>query len=534
MRTFQVVAISLALCAVSLAAPEAQNKRQALFVRQQRQQPSGYNFNRPDNPLIEDPAHDRQTRQAQSNLPLENVFRWFRGQFDDDRSQSTARKATRDSVQDSSADVPSRQYLPLPAQDKPRPFQPQPANPRPVTTRPSVPVTSFPSYQTTTLRPIITDSDSSAATNDEDHHHHGAHIENIDVVCAKDQMTIKLKFSGPFEGVIYSKGFYNQQNCRYLEPNSGRSNTEFTVSLDSCGTQFVDEFKTGGQAYLENVLVLQNEPGIQEVWDTIRRVRCLWAGNIKEALSTSLNVDVLSQEVVTFSGDTASARLDIQVGRGPFAAPANGLVKIGETMTLVVTVDGDPEFDISVGECVAHAGDRDRGGPVVKLTDADGCPLKAKLFPDPFQTTKDTQGTGAAVLAYAYFQAFKFPDQMELNIECEVELCKTGCRVCPRGKSAGRNKRAANSTETVRESLADPVRLVRKVHVVTDDDLALIEESTLGSSTIINVASAQDGICVSTSAFILGSTFLLVLLASASMTSACLWLKNQRVKGNGA
>jgi hypothetical protein len=39
----------------------------------------------------------------------------------------------------------------------------------------------------------------------------------------------------------------------------------------------------------------------------------LWAGNIKEALSTSLNVDVLNQEVVTFSGDTASARLDIQV-----------------------------------------------------------------------------------------------------------------------------------------------------------------------------------------------------------------------------
>lgn len=61
------------------------------------------------------------------------------------------------------------------------------------------------------------------------------------------------------------QGFYNQQNCRYLEPNSGRANTEFTVNLDSCGTQFVDDFANGGEAYLENVLVLQNEPGIQEV-----------------------------------------------------------------------------------------------------------------------------------------------------------------------------------------------------------------------------------------------------------------------------
>jgi hypothetical protein len=36
------------------------------------------------------------------------------------------------------------------------------------------------------------------------------------------------------------------------------------------------------------------------------------------------------------------------MGRGPFAPAANGLVKIGETMTLVVTVEGDPGFDIQV------------------------------------------------------------------------------------------------------------------------------------------------------------------------------------------
>jgi len=35
--------------------------------------------------------------------------------------------------------------------------------------------------------------------------------------------------------------------------------------LNSCGTHFVDEFSSGKQAYLENVLVVQNEPGIQEV-----------------------------------------------------------------------------------------------------------------------------------------------------------------------------------------------------------------------------------------------------------------------------
>jgi len=57
---------------------------------------------------------------------------------------------------------------------------------------------------------------------------------------------------------------------------------------------------------------------------------------------------MLNQEIVTFSGDTATAKLDIQIGKGPFAPAADGLVKIGETMTLVVSVEGDPGFDLQV------------------------------------------------------------------------------------------------------------------------------------------------------------------------------------------
>lgn len=80
----------------------------------------------------------------------------------------------------------------------------------------------------------------------------------------------------------------------------------------------------------------------------MRTVRCLWEGNINKALTVSLSVDMLNQEIVTFSGDTATAKLDIQVGKGPFAPAANGLVKIGDTMTLVVSVEGDPAFDLQV------------------------------------------------------------------------------------------------------------------------------------------------------------------------------------------
>ena len=65
-----------------------------------------------------------------------------------------------------------------------------------------------------------------------------------------------------------------------------------------------------------------------------------------------------------------------------------------------------------------------------QLTDDRGCILKPKLF-GAFQKTRETGNSGASIIAYAFFQAFKFPDVMDLFIECNVELCKTNCEACP-------------------------------------------------------------------------------------------------------
>lgn len=80
-----------------------------------------------------------------------------------------------------------------------------------------------------------------------------------------------------------------------------------------------------------------------------------------------------------------------------------------------------------VRDCVA----RDEASTnMLQLTDERGCILKPKLF-GAFQKTNDTGNTGASIIAYAFFQAFKFPDVMDLFIECNVELCKTDCEACP-------------------------------------------------------------------------------------------------------
>jgi len=346
----------------------------------------------------------------------------------------------------------------------------------------------------------------------EDDDAHPPHIHEITVECSKEMMLINIEFNRAFNGIIYSKGYYTNPDCRYVSENSNDKAFSFTVSLNSCGTEFVNAFDTQGQSYLENVLVLQNEAGIQEVWDTIRAVRCLWEGNLKKELSVALNVGMLSQEIVTFSGDTAMAKLDIQMGKDPFGPPANGLIKIGEPMTLVVSVSGDPGFDIQVKDCRA----RDSSGNTVALSDQDGCILKPKLF-GAFQKTRNTGNTGANIMSYAYFNAFKFPDVTDLMIECNVELCKTDCEVCPdpnKKIDPGRRKR-----ETVfrNDTLGQPVTMGKALKVILPEDLAL------GNEEIVSI----DDVCVSRLSFIASGIVLVLLLAITALLSANLYLKRQ-------
>ncbi|EFN80393.1 uncharacterized protein LOC105186910 isoform X2 [Harpegnathos saltator] len=371
----------------------------------------------------------------------------------------------------------------------------------------------------------------------EDDLNHPPHIHSLDVICSKTMMTINIEFNRAFDGVIYSKGFYMNPECRYVAQNSGQTMYSFTVNLDSCGTQFINDFEgEAGQAYLENVLVLQNEPGIQEVWDTVRRVRCLWEGNINKALVVNFSVDMLNQEIVTFSGDTASAKLDIQIGRGPFAPAADGLVKIGETMTLVVTVEGDPGFDLQVRDCLA----RDEASTnTLQLTDERGCILKPKLF-GAFQKTNDTGNTGASIIAYAFFQAFKFPDVMDLFIECNVELCKTDCESCPEANQQiepGRRRRSLTyapplNTTTNPVLLSDPVRIGRGFKVVMLDDLSAASNQILESmeETAIETMTKEKNVCMSNGGFYTTFSLMLSMLSIAIVSAAVFYIKLQRIR----
>ena len=77
--------------------------------------------------------------------------------------------------------------------------------------------------------------------------------------------------------------------------------------------------------------------------------------------------------------------------------------------------DNENKFDMLVRNCVAHNGKKNP----VQLVDEIGCITRPKIM-SRFQKIKNF-GSSASVVSYAYFQAFKFPDSMNVHFQCVIQ-----------------------------------------------------------------------------------------------------------------
>lgn len=180
---------------------------------------------------------------------------------------------------------------------------------------------------------------------------------------------------------------------------------------------------TSSGTYFENIIVIQYDPQVQEVWDQARKLRCTWHDQYEKSVTfRPFPVDMLDIVRADFAGDNVGCWMQIQVGKGPWASEVSGLVKIGQTMTMVLAIkDDDSKFDMLVRNCVAHDGKR----APIQLVDQRGCVTRPKLM-SRFTKIKNF-GASASVLSYAHFQAFKFPDSMEVHFQCTIQICRFSC-----------------------------------------------------------------------------------------------------------
>lgn len=255
-------------------------------------------------------------------------------------------------------------------------------------------------------------------------------IINLDVKCEKNLMKVAIDFDKPFFGTIFSKGHYHQSECIHEFANSGKMSVFFDIGIGKCGTVgntqnglYGHGSESGSGSYFENTIIVQYDSLVQEVWDQARRLRCSWHEQYEKSVSfRPFPVDVLDVVRADFAGDNVGCWMQIQVGKGPWASEVAGIVKIGQTMTMVLAIkDEENKFDMLVRNCVAHDGKRSP----IELVDSNGCIVRNNIM-SKFTKIRNF-GSSATVLSYAHFQTFKFPDSLEVHFQCMIQICKHQC-----------------------------------------------------------------------------------------------------------
>eukprot|EP00096_Caligus_rogercresseyi_P002568 TRINITY_DN1474_c2_g1_i1.p1 TRINITY_DN1474_c2_g1~~TRINITY_DN1474_c2_g1_i1.p1 ORF type:complete len:574 (-),score=166.47 TRINITY_DN1474_c2_g1_i1:379-2100(-) len=252
-----------------------------------------------------------------------------------------------------------------------------------------------------------------------------AQIKDLQVQCEKELMRVRVIFDRPFHGMIFSKGYYSNRNCVHTPAGLGQTTVTFDISLRACGmvSSVNSDYQSPQGQYIENTIIIQYDPQLQEVWDQARKLRCTWYDFYEKSVTFKpYQVNTLDPVTANFLGDNLRCWMQIQVGKGPHASEVSGIVKIGQTMTMVLGIkDDENKFDMMIRNCVAHDGIR---SPIT-LVNEKGCVARPKIMSN-FKKIKNFDVT-ANVLAYAYFQAFKFPDSMNVHFQCVVQVCRGSC-----------------------------------------------------------------------------------------------------------
>lgn len=117
---------------------------------------------------------------------------------------------------------------------------------------------------------------------------------------------------------------------------------------------------------------------------------------------------------------------DIQRGLYPKISPIPDIIKIGETLSVLVYLK-DPlnEYDLFVKDCWAYDQEDYSAKTTGKLqlSDSNGCSRKKKLF-GTWQKTTQTGNSGATLVLHNSLYAFKFPDKAQVFLKCDIEVSK--------------------------------------------------------------------------------------------------------------
>ncbi|XP_023243895.1 uncharacterized protein LOC111641874 [Centruroides sculpturatus] len=356
-----------------------------------------------------------------------------------------------------------------------------------------------------------------------------AKVEDVSVVCRSGDIRVSIATDRDFNGMVYPRGLAENSSCLTEYSHAG-PRVEYRLPLHSCNTMSSD---SGDGVEYFNTIVVQPHPKLVTGLGKGFHVRCKYE-NRKETLGWQREVG--TPDPISLAGSGALPVCGMKIFRGQSEEKVADRAKIGDRLTLVVSLPPQDEYGMKVTNCVVRDGLERAEQPLVNN---EGCPVDEELM-GAFHY--DGNLTRASVT----FPAHKFPYTPSVYYQCNVKLChkKTGgCRQlppnCDEDQVFGRSRRSADRIEetgSLRELIReqeDPKYLNVEVYsgLYVDEDTDSQKEAEEEEEKARPLTD-EDDFCVSTRKFAIGIAIAGVLLVLAVLLLvACILHRRRRRKG---
>ncbi|KAH1007658.1 hypothetical protein HUJ04_004865 [Dendroctonus ponderosae] len=176
----------------------------------------------------------------------------------------------------------------------------------------------------------------------------------------------------------------------------------------------------GGIEYFNTIVV---QPHLKLVTNQGKgfHIRCRYTTRNNTAYNEALKMDPRTspEDHVTAMAAMPGCSMKIYTGEPSDHIVAEN-VKIGDPLSLVVSIDSQDLYGIQVADCVVKDG---LGWGEQKLIDSEGCPTDQEIM-GMFKYSEDNNR------AEVHFKAHKFPYIASVYYQCNVKLClkaNNGC-----------------------------------------------------------------------------------------------------------
>jgi len=258
-------------------------------------------------------------------------------------------------------------------------------------------------------------------------------VVDVGVLCNSEDITLTLTVNTDFfNGMIYPKGLSKNSTCmtEYIQQEGLIT---YVLPLRSCNTMSTDV--VDGIEYFNTVVV---QPHRKLVTNQGRgyHVRCRYQTQEK-TLTNDFNVSALGTTPLTATAAMPASSMRIFYGEASEGLVAEN-VKIGDPLSLVVSIDEQDIYGMHVTECLVRDG---LGWSEQGLINGEGCP-------EDYEIMGEFEYSASKTTALVHFQAHKFPYTSSVYYQCNVKLCikhAGGCDqvppICENGVNIVRKKR---------------------------------------------------------------------------------------------